>query len=105
MRSKVAMAAPQRALDRLLEALGQELIDASDEELEHAARDLRMDIRMKGSGAFAGLRYFAIPQLSEFFDTEAHPKPPPALRDEARATRQRSKRKTRKSKGIDVPKD
>jgi hypothetical protein len=70
MRTKPIIAAPERALDRLLEALGQELIDASDEEIKQAAKDLRMDLSAKESAAFAGLRYPARPQLADFFDLE-----------------------------------
>jgi hypothetical protein len=37
MPTKVSAAAPACALERLLEVLGQELIEASDEEIEQAA--------------------------------------------------------------------
>jgi hypothetical protein len=74
MRAKVKRIAPVQALTRILEALGQELIDATDEEILAAARELRMDPTRKHSAAFAGLTYFARPQLSDFFDLEAHAK-------------------------------
>jgi hypothetical protein len=71
MRTKVKVALPEVALTRILEAFGQELIDASDEEIIEAAKDLGMDLQMKGSGAFAGLTFPAKWQLSDFFDVEA----------------------------------
>jgi hypothetical protein len=71
MRTKVKVAPPEVALTRVLEGLGQELIDASDEEITAAAQGLGMDLRMKGSAAFAGLKYPAKPQLSDFFEFEA----------------------------------
>ena len=71
MRTKVKVALPEVVLTRILEAFGQELIDASDEEIMEAAKDLGMDPQMKGSGAFAGLTFPARWQLSDFFDLEA----------------------------------
>jgi hypothetical protein len=70
MRTKVKGASPQVALTRILEGLGQELIDAPDEEIIAAAKDLGMDPKMRGSAAFAGLKYPARPQLSDFFELE-----------------------------------
>jgi hypothetical protein len=55
---------------RVLDALAQEAIDASDEDIAEAAADLRMDLDRQGSSAFAGLTYFARPQLLDFFDVE-----------------------------------
>ena len=71
MRTKVTAALPEAVLTRILEAFGQELIDASDEEIMLAARDLGMDLQMKGSAAFAGLTFPAKWQVSDFFDVEA----------------------------------
>jgi hypothetical protein len=71
MRTKVKVALPEVVLTRILEAFGQELIDASDEEIMETAEDLGMDLQMKGSGAFAGLTYPAKWQLSDFFDVDA----------------------------------
>jgi hypothetical protein len=71
MRTKVKVASPDAVLTRILEAFGQELIDASDEEIMEAAKDLGMDPQMKGSGAYAGLTFPAKWQLSDFFDVEA----------------------------------
>jgi hypothetical protein len=67
MRTKVTTARPEVSLSRLLEALEQELIDASDEEIMAASADLSMNPAMKGSAAFAGLKYPANPRLSDFF--------------------------------------
>lgn len=41
--------------ERLLTALERELIEATDEEVLEAARDLGMDPAMKGSAAFFGV--------------------------------------------------
>lgn len=70
MRTKVKRVSPETALMRLLDALVQETIEASDEEITGAATDLRMDLNRRDSAAFAGLTYFARPQLSDFFDVE-----------------------------------
>jgi hypothetical protein len=43
---------PERALERLLLALERDVIDATDEELLAAARELGMNPGMKGSAAF-----------------------------------------------------
>jgi hypothetical protein len=67
MGTKVTAARPEISLSRLLEALEQELIEASDEEIMAAAADLGMNPKMKGSAAFAGLKYPANPRLSDFF--------------------------------------
>ena len=42
----------------------------SDEELIEAAKDLGMNTEMRNSAAFAGLKYPAKPQLSDFFEFE-----------------------------------
>jgi hypothetical protein len=55
---------------RIMDALAQEAIEASDEEITEAAADLRMDLSSRESAAFAGLMYFARPQMSEFFSVE-----------------------------------
>jgi hypothetical protein len=46
---------PELALERLLLALERDAIDASDEELLAAARELGMNPAMKGSAAFFGI--------------------------------------------------
>ena len=70
MRTKVKRASPHVVLTRILEALAEELIDASDEEIIEAAKDLGMNTEMRNSAAFAGLKYPAKPQLSDFFEFE-----------------------------------
>ena len=71
MRTKVKVASPEAVLTHILEAFGQELIDASDEEIMETARELGMNLQMKGSGAFAGLTFPAKWRVSDFFDIEA----------------------------------
>jgi hypothetical protein len=70
MRTKVRAPSPVIRLTRILEALELELIEATDEEILAAAKDLGMNLEMKGSAAFMGLKYFSRPQLSDFFDLE-----------------------------------
>jgi hypothetical protein len=57
-------------LARILEAFGQELMDASEEEIVETAKELGMDLH-QGSGAYAGLTFPARWQPSDFFDIEA----------------------------------
>jgi len=85
MRKKVTRTSvsPEAKLTRVLEALEQELIDASDEEILAAAMELGMNPKMKGSALFAGLKYPARPQLADFFDLDvgikAQPTPAAAI--------------------------
>ena len=51
----------------------QELLEASDEEIIAAATDLGMNPLMKGSAAFAGLKYPSRPQLADFFELFQRP--------------------------------
>jgi hypothetical protein len=68
MRNQVTTS--ETALARVLDSLEQELIEASDEDVLGAARDLGMNPMMKGSAAFAGLNYPATTRFSDFFDPE-----------------------------------
>jgi hypothetical protein len=70
MRTKLKRASPETTLLRVLDALVQEAIEASEAEVGEAAMDLRMDLNSRESAAFAGLTHFARPQLSDFFDVE-----------------------------------
>jgi len=63
---------PETALLRVLDALTQELIEATDEEILEAATALRMDLAMPQSAAWAGVTYPARWQLEDNFDLEAH---------------------------------
>jgi hypothetical protein len=68
MRPKVRMALAEVAvLSRILEGLEQELIDATDEEILEAAKDLGMNPLMRGSAAFLGVKYPTRWQVSDFF--------------------------------------
>jgi hypothetical protein len=96
MGRKVKAVAAETALTRVLEALKQELMDASDEELREAARELGMNLEMRESGAFASVTYPARPQLSDFFEFEACRQVQLAVeRDETRQSRraEQSRRK------------
>ena len=57
MHPKVTAIHQATAFERVLEALAKELVDATDDELIEAARDLGMDPSMRGSAAFIGLKY------------------------------------------------
>jgi hypothetical protein len=70
MRAKVKPISSERALTRILNAFAQELIEASDEEVLQAAKDLGMDPNMKGSAAFLGVIHATPRRLSDFFDPE-----------------------------------
>jgi hypothetical protein len=62
---------PVPALERVLDALAHELIESSDEELLAVAADLGMNLTMRESAAFAGLKYPAAPRIEDFFDVPA----------------------------------
>ncbi|MBV8805956.1 MAG: hypothetical protein JO042_12940 [Sinobacteraceae bacterium] len=68
MRAKISVASPEATLTRLLDALEQELIGASDDEILEAAKELGMNPKMKGSAAFLGLKYGSVPRPEDFFD-------------------------------------
>lgn len=71
MRTKLTLTTPAAALGRILDQLDRELIEASDEEILEAARDLGMNPMMKGSAAFFGLQVSAMACVADFFDSEA----------------------------------
>jgi hypothetical protein len=104
MRKRLKAPAEKMALDRILDALKQELIEASDEEIYQAAVELGMNLNMQESAAFAGLTYPSRPQLSDFFELEAfrYLQPPDGASNEvtrprhARTTRQSARTKSRR---------
>jgi hypothetical protein len=71
MRKKMMAAGGQTALARVLDALKQEMIDASDGEVREAARELGMDLTIKASAAYARPTYPSRAQLADFFEFEA----------------------------------
>jgi hypothetical protein len=68
MHTKLTHSTPAAALGRILDQLDRELIEASDEDILEAARDLGMNPMMKGSAAFLGLQFLS---FAEFFDGDA----------------------------------
>jgi hypothetical protein len=70
MRKNMIPIPPELALDRVLAGLGKELVDATDEEIEQAAQDLGMNIRMKGSAAFGGVLGPMPKRIEDIFDLE-----------------------------------
>ncbi|HEY1313684.1 MAG TPA: hypothetical protein VGE92_07395 [Steroidobacteraceae bacterium] len=79
MRTKLKLADAAAALTRLLEAFERELIESSDEEIMQAAQDLGMNPQMKGSAAFAGLKYRSRLRLADFYDLDLNTSPQPRL--------------------------
>jgi hypothetical protein len=61
---------PDVALDRVLAGLEQELVEATDAEIEQAAQDLGMNVKMKGSAAFIGVTYTFPKHMEDIFAIE-----------------------------------
>ena len=59
------------ALTRALDALEEDLLEASDEEILQVATDLGMNPAMRGSAAFQGLKFPAQPKIADFFNLDA----------------------------------
>jgi hypothetical protein len=59
---------PEVALNRVLAGLEKELVEATDEEIELAAADLGMNVKMKGSAAFIGVMYTVPKRIEDIFD-------------------------------------
>ena len=70
MRTKMTSTPPEVALNRVLGGLEKELVEATDEEIVRAAEDLGMNVKMKGSAAFIGVKYTFPKRASEIFDLE-----------------------------------
>lgn len=70
MRKNMIPIPPELALNRVLDGLEQELVDATDEEIEQAAQELGMNIRMKGSAAFGGVLGPMPKRIEDIFDLE-----------------------------------
>jgi hypothetical protein len=68
MRTKMTPQPPELALDRVLAGLEKELVEATDEEIVQAAQDLGMNVKMKGSAAFIGVKYTFPKRVEEIFD-------------------------------------
>lgn len=67
MRTQITINSPEVILTRLLDGLERELLEASDQEILDAAKELGMDPTMKGSAAFLGLKQAYLPRLADFF--------------------------------------
>ena len=100
---KVKAVSPEVVLTRVLEGLEPELIDATDEEITQAATDLGMDLSMKGSAAFIGLKSTFKLRVSEIFDlSEFDAEQLQAMR-RAWEERADSVRKELRAKGASLP--
>jgi len=73
MRKKLIPTTPDIALDRVLAGLATELAVSTDQEIIQAAKDLGMNVNMKGSAAFIGVFGLA-KRLEDFFDLEDRPR-------------------------------
>jgi hypothetical protein len=71
MPAKMTLLWPETALTRLLEALEQELLQASDGEIMTVAKELGMNPAMKGSAAFADIKYAVALQRADIYDVGA----------------------------------
>ena len=94
-------AEPVRALERVLDALEAELIEATDQDVLEAAHSLGMDPLTKGSAAFVGLKYPAVRGLADFFEVGTSA---PAVRaahdvDDPAPVKRRKRCRTRPSSG------
>jgi hypothetical protein len=107
MRTKLTLTAPAAALGRILDHLDRELIEASDEDILEAARDLGMNPLMKGSAAFLGLQIPASAHFADFFDSDALPSVLSRTALSAVAPQSESKRKLARDKPVrpSAPKD
>jgi hypothetical protein len=70
MKVTKAAASAERAFERVLVALERELVATTDEEISEAARDLGMNLAMKGSAAFIGLKYPSGMALRDWFGAD-----------------------------------
>lgn len=70
MRNKMTRTPPEVALNRVLASLANDLAEASDEEIVQAAEDLGMNLKMKGSAAFIGVKYTFPKTAADIFDVE-----------------------------------
>jgi hypothetical protein len=71
MRNQVKVVPPDIRLIRVLVGLEPELVAATDAEIRQAAADLGMNLDMKGSVAFAGLKFPAKVRLDDYFGPDA----------------------------------
>jgi hypothetical protein len=71
MSRKVTKHSHERCLERVLLALEREVLQASDEEVRHAALDLGIDPDTKGSIAWIGITFPAKMRVEEVFDIQA----------------------------------
>ena len=71
MRNQVKVVAPDVRLARVLVALEPELVAATEAEIREAATDLGMNLDMKGSVAFAGLKFPAKARFQDHFGPDA----------------------------------
>lgn len=100
MRTKVIAPFPEVTLGRILQALEHELMEASDGEILEAAADLGMDPSMKGSAAFLGLKYPAVPRVHDFLSMAISPEARLAVE---RLLGERLARASGKAPELDVP--
>jgi hypothetical protein len=105
MPAKVKSVSPEVVLARVLEGLEPDLVNATDEDITQAAQDLGMDLSMKGSAAFLGLKSPFRLRVSEIFDLSGlDPAQLEALR-RVYEEQVESARKERRAKGASLPRE
>jgi hypothetical protein len=108
MRKNVKSAPPAEVmLTRVLAGLEQDLVDASDEDIAQAAKDLGMNLSMKGSAAFVGVKGVTKASFAEFFGPLAFNLSPEQLEALRRSAEQRvqSARDELRAKGAYLPRE
>jgi hypothetical protein len=69
MHAKLKRATAAAKLERLIDALAEDLAETTDEEVLQACADLGMDPQMRGSAAFLGLKGPSV-SWRDFFDAQ-----------------------------------
>lgn len=73
MRNKIKTLSSDVSLSNVLDALVDELLDVADDEILETVEELKMNLAVKESAAFAGLLYPAHPKVGDFFDVDSQP--------------------------------
>jgi len=105
MPAKVKSVPPEVGLVRVLEGLEPLLVEATDEEVTQAAQDLGMDLSMKGSAAFIGLKWPMVRHLSDIFDLSSFTREQLEAWRLAHEERVESARRELRAKGAYLPSD
>ena len=105
MPAKVKSVSPEVVLTRVLEGLEPDLVNATDADVTQAAQDLGMDLSMKGSAAFRGLKPPFKLSVAEFFDLSTLDAEQVAILRRVYEQRTESVRKQRRAKAERLPRE